>query len=60
MVSELREEPVLPPRPVSGYAGWMDVTITLLAHFEGAQVGPGPDWKRVDVSAGRLNHCTVW
>lgn len=42
VVSELREEPVLPPRPVSGCAGWFDVTMTLLAHIEGAQISSSP------------------
>lgn len=41
VASELREEPVLRPRPVSGCAGWLDVTITLLAHIEGPQIESG-------------------
>lgn len=50
MVSDLREEPVLPPRPVSDCAGWLDVTMTLLA-YEGAQISSTLEWKRTGVSA---------
>lgn len=60
VVSELREEPVLLTRPVSGCAGWLAVTITLLAHIEGAQISSSPGWKRAGASAVRLNHCAVW
>lgn len=42
VVSELCEEPVLSPRPVSGCAGRLDVTMTLLAHIEGPQISSSP------------------
>lgn len=51
MGGDLREEPVLLPRSISGCAGWLDVTITLLAHIEGPQISSSPVWKRAGVSA---------